>query len=156
MRRAVDLLSSRPEVRSDRLGCYGHSMGSTHCWLVGPWEPRLKCVVGNCCLPTYKAIHRGHMLHCFPNFIPGIFTYGDTPDIAALIAPRALLLNFGENDRGSPIDEVRAGIEIIQRAYDSMHASDNFEAFIELQTGHVLSPAMWDKTKNWFAKNLKS
>jgi len=96
------------------------------------------------------------MLHCFPNFIPGIFTYGDTPDIAALIAPRALLLNFGENDRGSPIDEVRAGIEIIQRAYDSMHASDNFEAFIELQTGHVLSPAMWDKTKNWFAKNLKS
>ena len=156
MRRAVDLLSSRAEVRADRLGCYGHSMGSTHCWLVGPWEPRLKCIVGNCCLPTYKAIHRGHMLHCFPNFIPGIFTYGDTPDIAALIAPRALLMNFGENDKGSPIDEVRAGVEIIQKAYDSMHASEKFESFIELQTGHVLSPAMWDKTKNWFTKHLKS
>ena len=72
MRRAVDYLCSRREVQQDRIGCYGHSMGSTHCWLVGPWEPRLKCVVGNCCLPTYAGIHRHHLLHCFPNFIPGL------------------------------------------------------------------------------------
>ena len=36
------------EVVKDRIGCYGPSMGSTHTWLVGPWEPRLKCLVGNC------------------------------------------------------------------------------------------------------------
>ena len=155
MRRAIDVLTSRPEVLSDRIGCYGHSMGSTHCWLVGPWEPRLKCIVGNCCLPTYEAMHRNHLLHCFPNFIPGIFSHGDTPDIVALIAPRPLLLNFGENDRGSPIDEVRRGIEIIRRAYDGMHASDHFEAFVELETGHVLSPAMWGKTKAWFNDYLR-
>ena len=89
MRRAVDYLCSRPEVKKDHIGCYGHSMGSTFTWLIGPWEPRLKCLIGNCCLPTYKAIHRTHILHCFPNFIPGLFQYGDTPDIAALIAPRA-------------------------------------------------------------------
>jgi len=156
MKRAVDFLASRPEVQRDKIGCYGHSMGSTHTWLVGPWEPRLKCLVGNCCLPTYKAIHREHMLHCFPNFIPGIFQYGDTPDIAALIAPRALLMNFGETDSGSPIDEVRAGIGIIQQAYDSMHAGDKFFAFIEAATGHVLSEAMWQKTKDWFAKHLRN
>jgi dienelactone hydrolase len=154
MRRAVDFLMSRTEVQHDRIGCYGHSMGSTHTWLVGPWEPRLKCLVGNCCLPTYKAIHREHMLHCFPNFVPGLLTVGDTPDIAALIAPRPLLMNFGENDGGSPIDEVRAGIEIIQRAYDSMHAGEKFSAFIEANTGHVLSDAMWQRTKDWFAKHL--
>jgi hypothetical protein len=33
MRRAVDVLAARPEVRADRLGCYGHSMGSTHTWM---------------------------------------------------------------------------------------------------------------------------
>jgi len=154
MKRAVDFLVSRPEVQADRIGCYGHSMGSTHTWLVGPWEPRLKCLVGNCCLPTYKAIHREHMLHCFPNFIPGIFAYGDTPDIAALIAPRPLLLNFGETDGGSPIDEVRAGIDIIRRSYDSMHAGDRFAAVIEDQTGHVLSPTMWQRTREWFARHL--
>jgi dienelactone hydrolase len=155
MRRAVDFLVSRPEVKSEHIGCYGHSMGSTFTWLVGPWEPRLKCLVGNCCLPTYKAIHREHMLHCFPNFIPGIFPHGDTPDIAALIAPRALHLNFGETDSGSPIDEVRRGIETIARAYQSVHAEDRFSWFIEDRTGHVLSDEMWKRTSAWFAKHLK-
>ncbi len=107
MRRAVDCLCARPEVKKESIGCYGHSMGSTFTWLVGPWEPRLKCLVGNCCLPTYAAVHRTHILHCFPNFIPGFFQYGDTPDIAGLIAPRRLHLNFGEKDDGSPIAEVR-------------------------------------------------
>ena len=154
MKRAVDLLASRPEVRADRLGCYGHSMGSTHTWLVGPWEPRLKCLVGNCCLPTYAGIHREHMLHCFPNFIPGLHEYGDTPDIAALIAPRALHLNFGEHDHGSPIDEVRRGIERIAKAYTSKGAEENFSHFIEAGAGHVLSDEMWRRTKAWFARHL--
>ena len=130
-RRAVDYLQSRPEVKGDAIGCYGHSMGSTHTWLVGPWEPRLKCLVGNCCLPTYAAIHRTKILHCFWNFVPGLAQYGDTPDIAALIAPRALLLNFGDQDSGSPIEEVRTGIKTIARAYQAVHAEDKFEAFIE-------------------------
>lgn len=156
MRRAVDFLCSRPEVDSERIGCYGHSMGSTHTWLVGPWEPRLKCLVGNCCLPTYAAIHRTHILHCFPNFIPGIFAYGDTPDIAALIAPRALHLNLGELDTGSPIEEARKGLETIARAYQSMHAQDDFTYFVQEGVGHVLSPEMWRRTLDQFNKHLKA
>lgn len=37
VRRAIDYLVTRPEVKGDKLGCYGHSMGSTCTWLVGPW-----------------------------------------------------------------------------------------------------------------------
>lgn len=156
MKRAVDFLVSRPEVVASRIGCYGHSMGSTHTWLVGPWEPRLKCLVGNCCLPTYAGIHREHLLHCFPNFVPGLDAYGDTPDIAALIAPRPLLLNFGERDRGSPIDEVRAGIRTIAAAYAGMHAEKMFQAYIETGVGHVLSDNMWVRTRDWFRRHLRS
>ena len=155
MRRAVDYLCSRPEVRTGRIGCYGHSMGSTHTWLVGPWEPRLKCLVGNCCLPTYAGIHRTHLLHCFPNFIPGLFEFGDTPDVAALTAPRALHLNLGELDRGSPVEEARQGIETIARAYEEAGAEANFSHFIEKATGHVLSPAMWERTTTVFEKHLR-
>lgn len=154
MRRAVDYLASRQEVDAERLGCYGHSMGSTHTWLVGPWEPRLKCLVGNCCLPTYEAIHRTKLLHCFPNFIPGLHQFGDTPDIAALIAPRALHLNLGETDGGSPIEEARAGVEKIAAAYAKANAADRFTYFIEPNTGHVLSAAMWERTRNTFNKYL--
>ncbi len=154
MRRAIDLLASRPEVDPARIGCYGHSMGSTHTWLVGPWDGRLKCLVGNCCLPTYAAIERTHLLHCFPNFIPGLHAHGDIPDIAALIAPRPLLLTFGELDGGSPIEEVRAGIEKIAQAYACAEEREAFESFIEPGVGHVLSPAMWGRVLSFFKRYL--
>ena len=154
MRRAVDYLVTRPEVLSERIGCYGHSMGSTHAWLVGPWEPRLQALVGNCCLPTYRGIERAQLLHCFPNFIPGIYPNYDTPDIAALIAPRPLHLNFGELDRGSPIDEARRAVKLIARAYQEMNASKNFSHFIEPSAGHVLSVPMWEKVQAFFARHL--
>jgi dienelactone hydrolase len=154
MRRAIDYLCSRPEVKADRIGCYGHSMGSTHTWLVGPWEERIKCLVGNCCLPTYAAIHRTHLLHCFPNFIPGWFQYGDTPDIAGLIAPRALHLNIGELDGGSPILEVREGVKTIAEYYKKANAKDNFSYYIEEGSGHVLSDEMWNRARDWFKKHL--
>jgi hypothetical protein len=154
MRRAIDYLVSRPEVKADAIGCYGHSMGSTHAWLVGPWEPRLKCVVGNCCLPTYAAIHRTKILHCFPNFIPGLYEFGDTPDIAALIAPRALHLNFGETDGGSPIEEVHEGLKTIAAAYAAAGAVDRFTSYIEPGSGHVLSETMRQRMEDVFAKHL--
>ena len=154
MRRAVDYLCSRPEVKPQRIGCYGHSMGSTCTWLVGPWEPRLVCLVGNCCLPTYAGIHRTHLLHCFPNFIPGLYCHGDTPDVAALIAPRALHLNLGETDGGSPIEEAREGVQRIARAYAAAGAADRFSHFIEPGTGHVLSDEMWRRAREWFHRHL--
>jgi len=155
MRRAVDLLASRPEVDAGRLGCYGHSMGSTHTWLVGPWEPRLKALVGNCCMPTYAAMERTDLIHCFPNYIPGWRQHGDIPDIAGMIAPRALHLNFGETDNGSPIEEVRTGVEIIRRAYRAKKAEDRFTYYIEPGSGHVLSDEMFGRVKAHFARYLK-
>ncbi|GAB3315150.1 hypothetical protein GCM10027299_04120 [Larkinella ripae] len=156
MRRAVDFLCSRPEVLAARIGCYGHSMGSTHTWLVGPLEPRLKCLVGNCCLPTYAAIEETHILHCFPNFVPGWLQFGDTPDIAALIAPRPLHLNFGELDSGSPIEFVRQGVIRIAQAYEKADAVGNFTSFIEAGQGHVLTDAMWQRVKAVFARHLQA
>ncbi|MDA1178780.1 MAG: hypothetical protein O2931_08300, partial [Planctomycetota bacterium] len=60
----------------------------------------------------------------------------------------------GELDAGSPIDEARAGLVSIGAAYQAAGASDRFTFFIEANTGHVLSPAMWQKTQEFFAKHL--
>lgn len=81
MRRAIDYLASRPEVKSDRLGCYGHSMGSTH--LAGG---SVGTAAEMPCGKLLPADIRGDpattkLLHCFPNFIPGLHQFGDTPDI---------------------------------------------------------------------------
>jgi hypothetical protein len=121
---------------------------------VGPWEPRIKCLVGNCCLPTYAAIHRTKLLHCFPNYVPGWEQFGDTPEIAGLIAPRRLHLNFGETDQGSPINEVRTGVKQIAEIYEKSNAAEQFSYYIEADTGHVLSDEMWRRTRNIFASVL--
>lgn len=156
MQRAIDILCDRPEVLDDKIGCYGHSMGSTHSWLVGPLEPRLKCIIGNCCLPTYEGIEEEHLLHCFPNFVPGWKNHGDTPEIAALIAPRALHLNLGEKDTGSPIESATRGVHRIAEVYKQAGAPDNFSYFIEPDTGHVLTESMWEHVKTCFEQHLKS
>ena len=84
----------------------------------------------------------------------GIYPDADTPDIVSLIAPRALHMNFGELDGGSPIQHVKRAMPVIRRAYESMHAEDNFTFFIEPAVGHVLSDAMWQRTKSFFANHL--
>jgi len=129
-------------------------MGSTHTWLVGPWEPRLKALAGNCCMPSYAAMERTNLIHCFPNHIPGWRQYGDLPDIVGLIAPQPLHLNFGELDDGSPIEEVRAALPRIQAAYEAQGAAENFTYFIEPGAGHVLSQAMWERVRAHFRKHL--
>ena len=111
-------------------------------------------MVGNCCLPTYEAIHNHELLHCFPNFVPGWLQYGDTPEIASLIAPRALHLNLGELDGGSPIVEAKKGVARIAEAYNRAGVPDQFSYYIQADTGHVLSPEMWKLTHQSFAKHL--
>ena len=106
-------------------------------------------------MPTYKAAQHYHLLHCFPNFVPGLNAYGDTPDIAALIAPRPLHLNFGELDHSSPIEEVKQALHLINDAYIQQNASDNFSYYIEAGSEHILSKKMWDRTKAWFYKHLR-
>ena len=62
----------------------------------------------------------------------------------------------GSIDSGSPIDEVRRGVEVIGTAYESIHAEKNFSYYIEKGSGHVLSPEMWNRTRDVFARHLKA
>jgi dienelactone hydrolase len=153
IRRSVDYLTSRPEVKPGGVGAYGHSMGSTHSWLAGPWDDRLVALVGNCCLPTYHAILRDEIVHCYPNYIPGLLQYGDVPDILALIAPRAYLINAGTEDGGSPIDEVRRAYEHAKAAYEELGVGENLELHVE-ETGHVFSEGMRRKALEFFGEHL--
>ena len=68
-----------------------------------------------------------------------------------MIAPRALHLNFGEQDSGSPIESVKRGIQRIAAVYQKAGVPENFTWFIEPDKGHVLSEAMWQHVKERFA-----
>ena len=157
MRRAIDYLCTRPEVQPERIGCYGHSMGSTHTWLVGPWEPRLKCLVGNCCLPTYAAIHRTHLLHCFPNFIPGLVPVRRhaghrRPDRPAGAAPELRRTGRRQPDRRRSAKGSSASPGPTQQA----GARGQVQPLHRAGAGHVLSEEMWRRARDWFRQHLQA
>ena len=74
--------------------------------------------------------------------------------VRGLVAAGKFFIAFGENDRGTPIKEARAGVKKIAKAYAEAGVPENFSAFIEKDTGHVLSDKMWTYTKQFFAKHL--
>ena len=55
---------------------------------------------------------------------------------------------------GSPIEEVREGVDIIAAAFAAAGATENFTAYVEEGAGHVLSDEMWSRTLAFFQKHL--
>jgi hypothetical protein len=51
---------------------------------------------------------------------------------------------------------VRTGVERIGKAYREAGVPDRFSSFIEPGVGHVLSDAMWQRTREWLARHLKA
>lgn len=153
-RRAIDFLSSRPEVDEIRMGCYGHSLGSTFTWLTGPWDERLKCMVGNCCMPSQAAMDGTSINHSFSNYIPGLNLIGDLPGYISLTAPRRLHLNFGAEDKLNPIKYIESELPIISSAYQEAGASENFSSYIDRAAGHELSEGMKSRMLKVFRETL--
>jgi hypothetical protein len=54
---------------------------------------------------------------CGSQILPGMRTLCDFGDVAALIAPRALLVESGLADPIFPIDDARAAFDVARRAY---------------------------------------
>lgn len=50
----------------------------------------------------------------------------------------------------------REGGRVVAKAYEKAGVPEKFSAFIELDTGHVLSDKMWQKTQKFFDKHLGS
>ena len=153
-RRAVDYLCSRSDVDASRIGCYGHSLGSTFTWLTGPWDDRLKCMVGNCCMPSQAAMDGMAINHSYSNYIPGLSLIGDIPDYIALTAPRRLHLNFGAEDVINPIDYIEAELPGIAEVYKSAGAADAFSWHIDRGAGHALSKSMKEHMLEVFRDSL--
>ena len=97
--RAVDYLTSLPEVDSRRIGCAGLSLGGEMAMWLGALDERVQAVCSMGFLTWMNQVERNH---CACWKVDGLREICDFPDIYALIAPRALLLQLG---RQEPLDQ---------------------------------------------------
>ncbi|MBT4867406.1 MAG: hypothetical protein HON53_20065, partial [Planctomycetaceae bacterium] len=94
---SIDLLQSRPEVASGRIGCAGLSYGGRMTMLATAMDRRIKvaCVSGALNLLQERIMGR---YSCGSQIIPGLLKYGDYSEIGSLIAPRPAVWEVGAKD----------------------------------------------------------
>jgi len=115
--RCVDYLVTRPEVDTNRLAVAGLSLGGETTMYVAALDERIRLAASSGWLTTVENMKQGHC-PCW-NF-PGLEEHFDFADIFALVAPRTLVLELGEQERapgGFPVQIGREAYARIAKAY---------------------------------------
>jgi len=126
LHRLLDYAASRPDCDGRRIGCAGLSGGGLQTLWATALDDRIRCAV----ISGYLYGARESLLDmtcCSCNYVPHLFERMDLGDIAALIAPRPLLVETGTADPlngASGLANVQSQMRIIRRAYRLLGAAD--------------------------------
>jgi fermentation-respiration switch protein FrsA (DUF1100 family) len=107
-RRAVDVLSSMPEVDRRRIGAIGHSLGGHNALFVAAFDLRIRAVVTSCGFTSFARYYKGDLKGwSHKGYMPRILeVYGAKPDrmpfdfndVLDAIAPRPVFINAPLHD----------------------------------------------------------
>ena len=146
--RTLDVLAALPEVDARRIGIMGGSGGGAVTLFAAALEPRLRAVVISNYLSTFKDSILA-MAHCHCNYVPGLLQDAEMYDVAALIAPRPLLVAAGTDDPIFPLPAVLEGFEHLRGAYQALGAPDRLEKNV-FAAGHQMAGARaYDFLRHW-------
>ncbi len=124
--RALDYLQTRPEVDPNRIGVTGRSGGGAYSWWIAALDDRIKVAVPVAGITDL----RNHVVddcvegHCDCMFFVNTFRW-DYPLVAALLAPRPLLISNTDKDGIFPLDGVIRTHEKVRKIYRLYGAEKN-------------------------------
>jgi dienelactone hydrolase len=148
---AHSALTALDGVDEARIGALGHSMGGASVLLHAALDERIACAVVSGAACTYRErMERGIGIEC-AQVIPGLLELGDLDDIAALVAPRPLLLCSADQDEYS-LDAPRIA-EAAACAYRSLGAPQALQHF-RARGGHGLTPERFQAIVGWVTARL--
>ena len=126
--RLVDYVQTRDDCDSERIGCAGLSGGGASDPVAGQrWTTAICAAVVSGYFYGYRDSLLDLNSNCGCNYVPGLWQAVDMGDLGALIAPRPLLVETGDEDplngaRG--MDNVNEQVAITREAYDLHDAGD--------------------------------
>jgi dienelactone hydrolase len=124
--RALDYLETRPEVDPNRLGVTGRSGGGAYSWWVAALDQRIAAAVP---VAGITSLHN-HVVdgcvegHCDCMFMINTYRW-DFPLVAALLAPRPLLISNSDKDPIFPLEGVIDVHRKVRRIYRLLGADEH-------------------------------
>jgi dienelactone hydrolase len=150
---SVDLLAAFPQIDTSRVGLIGHSMGGTLTLWATALDARIKAAFVNCGLASLATIVRDEVIHCFMNYVVGQLPACDHPQLAAMIAPRALMISAGSRDIIFPCDGIHDTYDYALGTYDALRVPDKLSLHLE-DCGHGFTPTMHAEALTFFNRWL--
>ena len=152
--RALDLLAARDDVDPDRLAVTGISGGSATTWWIAAADDRIKACAPVCGTATLAAHIYDRVIdgHCDCMWWPNTALW-DLTDVAALIAPRPLLIASANQDGIFPIDAIHEVHGKLRALYQTLGRSDHLK-FVETPGGHSYHQRSRTAVFSWFLQHL--
>ena len=140
--RLIDVIEAHlgSYIRKEQILCMGTSGGGTATCYAAAMDSRIQTAVISCALCTYETSIMP-MSHCTCNYIPGIRKYFEMGDVAALIAPRKLVVYSGAQDKIFPLEGSKEAFAIVQRAFDDAGVSKRCRHLVG-SGGHGFDPEL--------------
>lgn len=153
--RALDYLETRPEVDATRFGVTGRSGGGAYSWWIAALDDRIQVAVPVAGITSL----RNHVVdgcvegHCDCMYPLNTFRW-DFPLVAALVAPRPLLISNTDKDRIFPLDGVVDVYMKTRRIYRLLDAEQNIG--LQITEGpHKDTQVLRIHAFDWFNRFLK-
>ena len=86
-------------------------------------------------------------------YVPGVYGAMDFPDIAALHAPGALLVQQCRQDQLYPLEAMQKAVDRLTRIYTKAGIAERFRGTF-FDVPHVFLPPMQEETFEWFDRWL--
>ncbi|MBY0513519.1 MAG: prolyl oligopeptidase family serine peptidase [Gemmataceae bacterium] len=161
--RALDYLETRPEVDAKRIGLTGRSGGGATSWWVAAADDRVTAIVPVAGIadlyahvvegaaPQYPAgVVWGH---CDCMYLVNTYRW-DFAQVAALCAPRPLLLGNSDDDAIFPVAGYRRLADKVARVYALYGAGEKFQ-LLETKGPHKDTPELHQGINRWMNRWLK-
>lgn len=141
--RLIDYVQTRHELDPERIMLVGHSGGGTVTLFAAALDPRITVAVPVSYFCTFQAsILARH--HCICNVIPGMLELGEMSDVAALVAPRPLLVVHGLHDPIYPFEATKAAFWKVLGFYRKVGVTERVQ-LAEGAGGHrFYAKPVWD------------
>lgn len=153
--RALDYLCARPEVDAERIGMTGRSGGGSYTWTVAALDERVKVaapVAGITDLQN-QVVDGCVAGHCDCMFFVNTYRW-DFPQLAALIAPRPLLIGNTDKDGIFPLDGVVRLHEKVRRIY-RLHGAEKNLGLLITEGPHQDTQDLQVPVFRWFNRFLQ-